>query len=106
MGKNIDLVFGGYELRITKVYQLIYHINDLLLALIFLIGSFLFFSEATTFYGTWLFVIGSLQMFIRPIIAMTHQIHVGKVRKQRKENARKRGARAVRVRKGSQSYKL
>lgn len=34
MGENIDLVFGNYELRITKVYQLIYYINDLLLALV------------------------------------------------------------------------
>ncbi|MDX6151601.1 YrhK family protein [Marinococcus sp. PL1-022] len=106
MGKNIDLVFGGYELRITKVYQLIYHINDLMLALVFLVGSFLFFSETTTFYGTWLFVLGSLQMFIRPVIALAHQVHVNKVRKQRKEYAGQQGTRAVRVRKGSRTYKL
>lgn len=89
MKKNIDIIFGHYELEISKIYQLMYQINDIVIGLIFLIGSFLFFSEATTYYGTWLFVAGSILMLIRPFIAITHHFHLSKVYKQKEMKNRK-----------------
>ncbi|XOI48339.1 hypothetical protein L1F34_001558 [Mammaliicoccus lentus] len=47
----------------------------------FIVGSFLFFKESTTFAGTVLFVIGIIQMLIRPLIAITRDIHISKVKK-------------------------
>ncbi|XVK97026.1 YrhK family protein [Staphylococcus nepalensis] len=46
-------------------------------------GSFLFFSESTTFYGTVLFVIGSFELLIRPIITIIRDIHIYKVKKDK-----------------------
>ncbi|WP_275067266.1 YrhK family protein [Mammaliicoccus sciuri] len=53
-----------------------------MLAMIFITGSFLFFNESTTFAGTVLFVIGSFQMLIRPLIAISRDIHISKIRKE------------------------
>ncbi|MFD1064836.1 YrhK family protein [Oceanobacillus locisalsi] len=84
--RELDLHLNRVELRVTSIYKLLYQINDLVLGLIFLIGSFLFFSEDTTFAGTILFVIGSIQMLIRPIISITHDFHLSKVKKRSKYN--------------------
>lgn len=83
MGKNIDIIFGHYELEISRIYQMLYQINDIIIGIIFLIGSFFFFSDTLTYYGTWLFVAGSLLMLVRPFIALTHHIHVSRVYKQK-----------------------
>ena len=68
-GKN-DLVlhFGHEELVIRKRYEALSIANDVLIGLWFLVGSFLFFSETLQFAGTVLFVIGSLEMLMRPVI--------------------------------------
>ncbi|MEI3609374.1 YrhK family protein [Pseudogracilibacillus sp. SO10305] len=36
----------------------------------------LFFSESTVTIGTWLFLIGSIQLLIRPIIRIIRNIHL------------------------------
>ncbi|WP_325884306.1 YrhK family protein [Mammaliicoccus sciuri] len=41
------------------------------------------FNESTTFPGTVLFVIGSFQMLIRPLIAISRDIHISKIRKEK-----------------------
>ena len=38
--------------------------------------SVLFFSDATTYAGTWLFVVGSFELLIRPVIRLTRQVHL------------------------------
>lgn len=60
--------------EITMFYKAIYQINDIVLGLVFLIGSFLFFSDSTMVIGTVLFVIGSLQMTARPLISFVHDL--------------------------------
>lgn len=67
------------------IYKALYQLNDVVLGLIFLIGSFLFFSESTVFQGTVLFVIGSLQMIIRPLIAMLHDLHMAMLDRKKDE---------------------
>lgn len=62
--------------RLTMIYKALYQLNDIALGLIFLIGSILFFSETTVIMGTVLFVIGSVQMTIRPLIAFSHDLHL------------------------------
>jgi hypothetical protein len=50
-----------------------------MVALWFVVGSILFFSDATTTVGTWFFLIGSVQLMIRPVIRLTRRIHLGRI---------------------------
>ena len=64
----ITIRLGHDELVIRKRYEVVSILNDILVALWFIVGSFLFFSEATTYAGTWCFVAGSVELLIRPLI--------------------------------------
>jgi hypothetical protein len=72
------LVFtvGHEELVIRRRYEVASIVNDILVALWFLIGSVLFFSDATTYAGTWLFVLGSVELLIRPVIRLSRRVHL------------------------------
>lgn len=74
-----NINFRDPKNRKSFVYKALYQLNDVVLGLIFLIGSFLFFSDSTVFQGTVLFVIGSIQMIIRPLIAMIHDLHMAMI---------------------------
>ena len=76
---HINLHIGHEELVIRNRYETLSIANDVLIGLVFLVGSFLFFSESTVTLGTWLFVIGSFQMLIRPTIRLVRRIHLQKV---------------------------
>ncbi|MCQ3816694.1 YrhK family protein [Staphylococcus xylosus] len=78
--KELEFNFIGLDIKIDAFYKLLCQINDIMLALCFIVGSFLFFSETTTFYGTVLFVIGSFELLIRPIITITRDIHIHKIK--------------------------
>lgn len=71
---------GHDELVIRRRYELLSVVNDLLIGTWFLIGSFLFLSESTTLAGTWLFVIGSIEMLIRPTIRLARGVHLRRFR--------------------------
>ncbi|WP_370591111.1 YrhK family protein [Saccharopolyspora montiporae] len=70
------LHIGHHELLIRQRYEVISIANDLLIGTWFVIGSFFFFSEALTYAGTWLFVLGSIEMLIRPLIRLTRRLHL------------------------------
>ena len=60
-----------------KIYaycELAYTTVDFLAAALFVIGSILFFNEATTYLGTWLFLIGSVLFGMRPTIKLIREI--------------------------------
>ena len=67
---------GDHELVVRQRYEIISIGNDLLIGLWFVVGSILFFYESLAYYGTWLFVIGSVQMLIRPTIRLTRRVHL------------------------------
>ena len=75
-GSTLVLRLGPEELVIRQRYETASIVNDLLIGMWFLVGSFLFFSSATVKAGTWLFVIGSIEMLIRPAIRMTRRVHL------------------------------
>ncbi|MCO4325495.1 hypothetical protein BU586_10105 [Staphylococcus agnetis] len=77
--QQASINFNNQKNRKSFVYKALYQLNDVVLGLIFLIGSFLFFSDSTVFQGTVLFVIGSIQMIIRPLIAMIHDLHMAMI---------------------------
>ncbi|GEN86188.1 YrhK family protein [Oceanobacillus sojae] len=74
--RELDLHLERVELKVTSIYKLLYQINDVILGLVFLMGSIMFFKDSTMFAGTVLFVIGSIQMLIRPVISIVHDFHL------------------------------
>ena len=73
---DLNIVLGPHELVIRRRYQTISIINDFLIGIWFLVGSIFFFWPAWMNMGTWLFVIGSAQLLIRPMIRLAHHIHL------------------------------
>jgi len=67
---------GDRELGIRQRYEVVSIVNDILIGLWFVIGSCFFLSESLAYSGTWLFVLGSVQMLIRPTIRLTRRIHL------------------------------
>ncbi|AXI48066.1 N-acetyl-gamma-glutamyl-phosphate reductase [Sulfitobacter sp. SK012] len=60
-----------------KIYaycELAYTIVDVSAAVLFVIGSILFFSETTTYIATWLFVVGSVLFGLRPTIKLYREV--------------------------------
>jgi hypothetical protein len=78
-GRPLVLRVGQDELVVRRRYEVASIINDLLVGLWFAVGSILFFSPATTRAGTWLFLVGSLQLLIRPLIRLTRTLHLRRV---------------------------
>jgi hypothetical protein len=72
----LTLHLGRDELVIRQRYEALSIVNDILIGVWFTVGSFLFFSESTTTAGTWLFVIGSIELLIRPAIRITRVVHL------------------------------
>lgn len=81
-----ELKLGNYDLFFKKSYEILYNINDFLIAIFFLIGSILFLSDKWEYAGVWCFIIGSAQYAVRPLIRIIHSIHFKKyVKKQSQE---------------------
>ncbi|WP_018332681.1 YrhK family protein [Actinomycetospora chiangmaiensis] len=70
------LTLGDREVVIRRRYQALSIVNDILVAIWFLVGSIMFFSESWTYTGTWFFVVGSVELLIRPVIRLARQIHL------------------------------
>lgn len=70
---------GHDELVIRRRYEALSIVNDILIGLWFVVGSVLFFSPASTTAGTWLFLAGSLQLLIRPVIRLARNLHVQRI---------------------------
>lgn len=64
------------ELALRRRYEIASIINDLLIAAWFIVGSILFFNDSTSTLGTWLFLIGSIELAIRPTIRLTRHLHL------------------------------
>lgn len=83
--KKLDVDIGQDHIVIQRRYDALGAVNDLLIAIWFLIGSFFFLKESLTTDGTWLFILGSAQLLIKPLIKLISLIHVGRVFKRSKQ---------------------
>lgn len=63
---------------IQRRYEALGAINDFLIALWFLIGSFFFLTSSLVESGTWLFVVGSAQLLIKPTLKLISLVHVSR----------------------------
>ena len=84
--KKLDVDIGQDHIVIQRRYDALGAMNDLLIAIWFLIGSFFFLKESLTTDGTWLFILGSAQLLIKPLIKLVSLIHVGRVYKRSQNN--------------------
>ncbi|MCF8029529.1 MAG: YrhK family protein [Desulfohalobiaceae bacterium] len=71
----------AHERKIHERYEWLHILNDFLTAVFFIIGSIFFFSPQLSYYGVWLFLIGSCQMIIGPGIRIANKLHVRNIRK-------------------------
>ena len=75
-GTDLTLTIGDEELILRGRYEVLSIVNDIMVAVWFIVGSVLFFSEQTTTIGTWLFLVGSVQLLIRPVIRLSRHVHL------------------------------
>ncbi|WP_456270100.1 YrhK family protein [Kushneria sp. AK178] len=74
--QDLTLHFDHHALVIHRRYEVVSIINDVLIGIWFLAGSFCFFYSSLMILGTWLFVAGSAQMLIRPLIRLSRHLHL------------------------------
>lgn len=83
---RMELDLGQKHIITQRRYEALGAINDFLIAVWFLIGSFFFLSDSLVESGTWLFIVGSAQLLIKPVLKLISLIHVGKIYKSNKNN--------------------
>lgn len=73
---SLTIRIGPQELVVRRRYEAASIVNDVLIGLWFLIGSVFFFFDSLTRAGTVLFVIGSVEMLIRPVVRLARHLHL------------------------------
>ncbi len=74
--RDWTLTLGHRELVIHQRYEVLSMFNDFMLGIWFTVGSFCFFYQgAVQTVGVWLFVIGSIQLLLRPAIRLHRYIY-------------------------------
>ncbi|SIN81920.1 YrhK family protein [Salinivibrio sp. ES.052] len=86
-GRELDIDIGNKHLVIQRRYEAFGAFNDLLIAIWFLIGSFFFLNEALIESGTWLFIVGSAQLLLKPSIKLVGLVHVSRVQQRSQEQS-------------------
>ncbi len=76
---ELDLDIGNKHIVLQRRYEFLGAFNDLLIAVWFLTGSFFFLNDTLMNSGTWLFIVGSAQLLIKPLIKVTSLIHVANI---------------------------
>ncbi|NUR10169.1 MAG: YrhK family protein [Nocardioidaceae bacterium] len=85
--RALKVDIGHEELVVRRRYEALSIGNDVLIALWFLVGSILFFWEATTVAATWCFLLGSIEFLVRPAIRLARHVHIGRIGGSRLESA-------------------
>lgn len=77
--RDLTIRIGGEELQIRQRYEVLSILNDLGIGVLFLVGSVLFLHDSTVYMGTWLFIIGSALLLIRPAIRLARRVHLSRI---------------------------
>ena len=78
-GGNVTLTLGDQEIVLRHRFELVSIANEIGIALFFTVGSVCFYFEELFTLGVTLFVIGSVQLGIRPGIRLARRIQLRKV---------------------------
>ena len=76
--RNIRDQSSGHR-RIYAMFELFYTVIDFAAAFLFIAGSILFFSEAWTYTGTWLFLIGSVFFAMKPALRLIRELKLAAI---------------------------
>lgn len=83
MSKNripqLEVDLAHRHVIIQRRYEALGALNDLLIAIWFLIGSVFFLNQSLVKSGTWLFIVGCTQLLIKPVLKLSSLIHVSRV---------------------------
>lgn len=60
--------------RIWAAWEIVYTIVDFAAALLFVIGSVFFFYASLTYWGTWMFLVGSVCFALKPTIRLVREL--------------------------------
>ncbi|ALS76430.1 hypothetical protein AUC31_15015 [Planococcus rifietoensis] len=77
---EIDISSKNHELFIRNRYKFYYNINDVLIAVWFIIGSILFFWKETETIAIWFFLLGSIELLVRPLMRIFSEVHLKNIR--------------------------
>ncbi|MFC5713017.1 YrhK family protein [Thalassorhabdus alkalitolerans] len=66
----LDVKAGRFRLYFYRRYKVITVINDLLIGILFVTGSLLNFSSQTEIFGMVAYLLGSIFLFIRPLLRL------------------------------------
>lgn len=73
---DLALTIGREHLEIDQRYETLSIINDLLIAVWFIVGSILFFYPAYETAALWCFLLGSIELGVRPVLRLSRRIHL------------------------------
>lgn len=77
---EIDIISKNHELIIRNRYKFYYNVNDVLIAVWFIIGSVLFFWKETETIAIWFFLLGSIELLVRPLMRIFSEIHLKNIK--------------------------
>lgn len=83
--QEFDIKLWNHHLIIQRRYEAIGALNDWLIAIWFLIGSFFFLNNSLMERGTWLFIVGSTQFLIKPLVKLTSLVHLARIHRSMTE---------------------
>ncbi|WP_299569510.1 YrhK family protein [uncultured Williamsia sp.] len=78
--RDLTIRIGHDELIVRQRWEVASIVNDILIAVWFVIGSILFFWASTTYAATWFFLVGSVQLMVRPGIRLSRRVHLTRIR--------------------------
>jgi hypothetical protein len=78
--KFLEFQIGHDEVIVRNRYEALSIANDALIAVWFVAGSALFFHDSTATAATWLFLLGSIQFLVRPVLRLARMFHIRRIR--------------------------
>ncbi|KAF0823135.1 hypothetical protein ABE29_16715 [Cytobacillus firmus] len=77
--EDVHIEIGSYKMVIEKRYQAVSFVNDLLLGVLYLIGSILFLTDVSQTVSISFFLAGSILMIIRAGLNLLKDLHINKI---------------------------
>lgn len=89
MEEDIELKSGRFRIYFQNRYTLISLLNDLLVGLVYILGSISSLIGLPSIYGTYFYLAGGVFLILRPLIKIIHNIYIYKDAEERREEERK-----------------
>ncbi|KML39406.1 YrhK family protein [Cytobacillus firmus] len=77
--EDVHIEIGSYKMVIEKRYQAVSFVNDMLLGVLYLIGSILFLTDVSQTVSISFFLAGSIMMIIRAGLNLLKDLHINKI---------------------------